>query len=128
MYPEGQLAVQALRAGAAGYVSKTQATTELLAAVKRVYAGRRYVSPALAEQLAAEVASGFSGRPHEALSVREYQVLCLLGAGKTNKEIAAAFSVGPKTISTYRSRLLRKLSLKTNADIVRYVLEHGLAP
>ena len=128
MYPEGQLAVQALRAGAAGYVSKTQATTELLAAVKRVYAGRRYVSPALAEQLAAEVASGFSGRPHEALSVREYQVLCLLGAGKTNKEIAAAFSVGQKTISTYRNRLLRKLRLKTNADIIRYVLQHELAP
>jgi len=128
MYPEGQLAVQALRAGAAGYVSKTQAATELLAAVKKAYAGGRYVSPALAEQLAAEVALGFPSRGHEALSDREYQVLRLLGAGKTNKEIAAAFSVGPKTISTYRSRLLRKLSLKTNADIVRYVLEHGLAP
>ena len=86
------------------------------------------MSPALAEQLAAEVALGFPGRGHETLSAREYQVLRLLGAGKTNKEIAAAFSVGPKTISTYRSRLLRKLSLKTNADIVRYVLEHGLAP
>jgi len=128
MHPEGQLAVQALRAGAAGYVSKTQAPTELLAAVKKAHAGGTYVSPALAERLAVELRSGFAGRAHEALSAREYQVLCLLGTGKTNKEIAVTLAVGPKTVSTYRSRVLRKLHLKTNADLVRYVIEQGLAP
>jgi DNA-binding NarL/FixJ family response regulator len=127
MHPEGQLAIQALRAGAAGYVTKTQAPAELLAAVKKVYVGGRYVSPALAEQLAAEVASGTPGRAHEALSAREYEVLRLLTAGKTNKETGAALSVGPKTISTYRTRILRKLKLKTTADIIRYALEHGLS-
>ncbi len=127
MHPEGQLAIEALRAGAAGYVTKMQAPAELLAAVKKVSAGGRYVSPALAEQLAAEVAAGTPARAREALSPREFAVLRLLTAGKTNKEIAAAFSVGPKTISTYRSRMLRKLNLKTTADIIRYALEHGLS-
>jgi two-component system invasion response regulator UvrY len=122
MHPEGELAIQALRAGAAGYVTKAEAPTELMAAVAKVHAGGRYVSPTLAERLADAVAAG----PHEALSSREYQVLCLLGSGKTNKQIAAACKVGPKTISTYRSRILRKLNLKTNADLVRYVIEHGL--
>jgi DNA-binding NarL/FixJ family response regulator len=125
-FTEQRTVVPALRAGAAGYVTKTEAPTELLAAVAKVHAGGRYVSPTLAERLADTLAAGAPGRPHEALSAREYQVLCLLGAGKTNKQIAAAFRVGPKTISTYRSRILRKLNLKTNADLVRYVIEHGL--
>jgi two-component system, NarL family, invasion response regulator UvrY len=128
MHPEGELAIQALRAGAAGYVTKTEAPTQLLAAVAKVHAGGRYVSPTLAERLADALASGPRGRPHEALSAREYQVLCLLGAGKTNKQIAAGFKVGPKTISTYRGRVLRKLNLETNADLVRYVIEYGLTP
>ena len=126
MHPEGELAIQALRAGAAGYVTKTEAPTELMAAVAKIHAGGRYVSPALAERLADTLAAGAPGRLHEALSAREYQVLCLLGAGRTNKQIAAVCKVGPKTISTYRSRILRKLGLKTNADLVRYVIEQGL--
>src|SRR2546430_2322969 len=89
-------------------------------------AGGRYVSPRLAERLAEALTAGPPGQAHRALSPREYQVLCLLGGGKTNKQIAAAFRVGPKTISTYRSRILRKLDLKTNADLVRYVIEHDL--
>src|SRR5205823_14777752 len=107
---------------------KTQAPTELLAAVKKAHAGGTYVSPALAERLAVELRSGFAGRAHEALSAREYQVLCLLGTGRTNKEIAVTLADGPKTASTYCSRVLRKLHLKTNADLVRYVIEQGLAP
>ena len=126
MHPEGELAIQALRAGAAGYVTKTEAPTDLLAAVAKVHAGGRYVSPTLAERLADALAAGPPGRAHEALSAREYQVLCLLGVGRTNKQIATGFKVGPKTISTYRSRILRKLDLKTNADLVRYVIEHDL--
>ena len=126
MHPEGELAIQALRAGAAGYVTKTEAPTELMAAVAKVHAGGRYVSAALAERLADALAAGPPGRAHEALSPREYQVMCLLGTGRTNKQIAAACRVGPKTISTYRSRILRKLNLTTNADLVRYVIEHDL--
>ena len=125
MHPEGELAIQALRAGAAGYVTKTEAPTDLMAAVAKVHAGGRYVSPTLAERLADALAGGPPGQA-TALSAREYQVLCLLGGGRTNKQIAAACKVGPKTISTYRSRILRKLNLKTNADLVRYVIEHGL--
>jgi len=97
-----------------------------VAAVAKVHAGGRYVSAALAERLADALAAGPPGRAHEALSPREYQVMCLLGAGRTNKQIAAACRVGPKTISTYRSRILRKLNLTTNADLVRYVIEHDL--
>lgn len=128
MHPEGELAMEALRAGAAGYVSKAQVSTDLVAAVRKVHQGGRYVSPALAERLAAELASGSPAAPHLALSARERQVLCLLAAGKSNKEIAAAFAVGPKTVSTYRARVLRKLHLANNADLVRYVIEHGLLP
>ena len=84
------------------------------------------MSPPLAERLAEALTAGPPGQAHRALSAREYQVLCLLGGGKTNKQIAAGFRVGPKTISTYRSRILRKLDLKTNADLVRYVIEHDL--
>jgi two-component system invasion response regulator UvrY len=126
MHPEGELAVEALRAGAAGYVSKAQVSTDLVAAVRKVHQGGRYVSPALAERLAAQLCAGSQTAPHLTLSARERQVLCHLGAGKSNKEIAAACSVGPKTISTYRARVLRKLHLATNADLVRYVIEHGL--
>ena len=126
VHPEGELAIQALRAGAAGYVTKTEAPTDLMAAVAKVHAGGRYVSPRLAERLAEALTAGPPGQAHRALSPREYQVLCLLGGGKTNKQIAAGFRVGPKTISTYRSRVLRKLDLKTNADLVRYVIEHDL--
>ena len=122
----GELAMEALRAGAAGYVSKAQAVTDLLSAVRRIHAGGRYVSATLAERLAGAPATGPPALPHEALSTREHQVLCLLGAGRSNNEIAATLSVGSKSVSTYRARVLHKLSLKTNADIVRYVLEHRL--
>lgn len=124
--PEGELAVRALRAGAAGYVTKTQSPTELLAAVKKVHAGGKYVSAALGERLAFELEVDAGVRRKNTLSDREHEVLVLLGGGKSNKQIAAACGVSPKTISTYRSRILRKLSLQTNADIVRYVMEQGL--
>lgn len=124
VHPEGQLALGALRAGAAGYVTKTQSPEELLHAVQKVHAGGLYVSPRLAEQLAAAWADGDddAGR----LSDREREVLQQLGAGKSNKEIASALRVSTKSVSTYRSRILRKLKLRTNADLVRYAIEHGL--
>ena len=124
--PEGELAVRALRAGADGYVTKTQSPTELLAAVKKVHAGGKYVSAALGERLAFELEAGAGDGWRNTLSEREHEVLVLLGGGKSNKEIAAAYGLSPKTVSTYRSRILRKLSLRTNADLVRYVMENRL--
>jgi len=123
VHPEGQVALRALQAGASGYVNKAQSAEELVAAVRRVHAGGRYITPTLAEHMAEDFQTGIVGRE---LSSREAQVLRLLGAGRSNKEIAATCGVSPKTVSTYRNRILRKLKLKTNADIVRYAVENGL--
>jgi two-component system, NarL family, invasion response regulator UvrY len=126
VHPEGEMALRALQAGAAGYVDKTRTGAELVAALRKVHAGGNYVTPSLAERLAAELATGRIPSPRHGLSAREHDVLRLLGAGKSNKEVAAIFRVSPKTVSTYRSRILRKLRLRTNADLVRYALEQGL--
>jgi len=123
VHPEGQVALRALQAGASGYVNKAQSAEELVAAVRRVHAGGRYITPTLAEHMAEDFQTGVVGRE---LSSREAQVLRLLGAGRSNKEIAATCGVSPKTVSTYRNRILSKLKLKTNADIVRYAVENGL--
>ncbi len=126
VHPEGNMALGALQAGAAGYVNKTRTGAELVAAIRKVHAGGTYVTPSLAERIAAELTAGHVPRPRDGLSVREHEVLRLLGAGKSNKEVAAMAGVSPKTISTYRARILRKLRLRTNADLVRYALEHAL--
>jgi len=126
MHPEERYAVRALRAGAAGYLSKEQSPALLLDAVRRIASGGRYVSQALADRLVANLGRPGGGEPHEALSQREYTVLCLLGAGKTVKAVAAELRLSPKTISTFRTRILRKMRLRTNADLVRYVSEHAL--
>jgi two-component system, NarL family, invasion response regulator UvrY len=124
--PEDQFGLRALQAGAAGYLSKNQSPEQLVGAIRRVVGGGRYVSPFLAEKLASVVATGDDRRPHEMLSAREYQVLCLIGAGKSVKEVAAAMSLSPKTISTYRTRVLEKTGLKSNAEIIRYTVENAL--
>lgn len=125
VHPEEQFALRALRAGAAGYLTKDRTPEELLTAVRRVAAGGKYVSAALAERLAAAVgATAAAG--HEALSDREFQVLRLLGAGKTVGDVARTLSLSPKTVSTYRTRILQKLHLETTAELVRYAVEHGL--
>lgn len=126
MHPEERYAVRALRAGAAGYLSKEQSPALLLDAVRRIASGGRYVSQALADRLVANLGQPGDGEAHEALSPREYAVLCLLGAGKTVKAIAAELRLSPKTISTFRARILHKMRLRTNADLVRYVTQHGL--
>jgi DNA-binding NarL/FixJ family response regulator len=128
MYPDGELAVLALRAGASGYVTKGQAATELVAAVRKVHAGGKYVTQALAERLADEIARGDAKSGTEGavrLSPRERVVLERLATGKSYKEIAAELSVSPKTIGTFRHRLLAKLGLKTTADLIRYQLERS---
>ncbi len=126
MHPEDQYAVRALRAGAAGYLNKNHSPEQLVQAIRKVVRGGKYVSPSLAEKLAHDLERGAEGLPHEELSDREYQVLCLLGSGRSVKEVAASLAVSPKTVSTYRMRLLEKMKLSTNADLVRYAAQHGL--
>jgi len=126
VHPEDQFAVRALRAGASGYVTKDHSATELLDAVRRVFRGGRYVSDTLAERLASFVDPRFEGMPHERLSDREFEVLRSLGTGLSVKEAADELHLSPKTVSTYRARLLEKMGLSGTADIVRYVASHGL--
>jgi DNA-binding NarL/FixJ family response regulator len=127
VYPEDQYAVRALRAGAGGYLTKENSPQELAKAIRQVYRGGKYVTPSLAEKLAFELESDAHRQPHETLSDREYQVLCRLGSGDTVKDIAASLALSPKTVSTYRARILNKMNLKTTADLIRYAVEQGIA-
>ena len=126
VHPEDQYAVRALRAGAAGYLTKDHSPEELTEAIRRVYRGSKYVSAALGERLASDLAAGTREVRHELLSDREYEVLCLLGSGRTVKEIAHSLQLSPKTVSTYRTRVLEKMGAQSNADLVRYAALHGL--
>src|SRR5947208_3167378 len=109
-HPDDQWAVRALRGGASGYPTKDHSPEQLLDAIRRVHRGGRYVSATLAERLAAQLGEDFVGAPHEHLSDREFDVLRALGSGRTVKEIAAALGLSPKTVSTYRVRLMEKMS------------------
>lgn len=125
VYPEDQLAVRALKAGAAGYLTKESAPAELVGAIRKVVGGGRYVSAAMAEKLARDV-SGAGQAPHEKLSDREYQILRMIVRGRTVTEIADELALSVKTISTYRARMMEKLNVKTTADLVRYALAEHL--
>jgi DNA-binding NarL/FixJ family response regulator len=126
MHPEEQYAVRALRAGASGYLTKESAPEELVAAIRKVSAGGKYVSASLAEHLASIVQSAGESPPHETLSRREYQVMCLIAAGKTVSEVARELSLSVKTVSTYRARILEKLQMKNNAELMRYATQNQL--
>ena len=126
VHPEDQYAVRALRAGAAGYLTKESAPEELITAIRRVSNGRKYVSSLLAEKLAFHLESNTEIKLHEKLSDREYQVLCMLAAGKPVKEISHELSLSVKTVSTYRARILVKMRLKNNAELTHYAIKHGL--
>ncbi len=125
-YPEDQFAKRVLRAGASGYLSKDAAPDQLVNAIRKVSGGGRYVSAAIAEQLAVDLSPDFQARPHEALSDRELQVLLQLATGASVTEISELLSLSPKTVSTYRTRIMVKLKLKSNADLTRYALEQRL--
>jgi two-component system, NarL family, invasion response regulator UvrY len=125
-HPEDQFALRALKAGAEGYMTKESAPEELARAIRKVLAGGRYVSPALAEKLALNVGKDSTRTPHETLSDREYDVMSRIASGKTVKEIAGELSLSPKTISTYRARVLEKLGVKNSAEIVQYAVRNGL--
>ena len=124
--PEEEYAVRALRGGATGYLTKGYSPPDLIEAVRRVAAGRRYVTAAFAEQLALGVVEEAPKPRHEQLSNRELEVMKLLAGGLSLKEIGGRLGVSPKTVSSFRARLLEKMGLKTNADLVRYALEHHL--
>ncbi len=126
MHPEDTIAISALRAGAAGYMNKECASDELTLAIRKAASGKKYVSPVLAEKLALEIEEGAEGLPHESLSEREYRVMWMIAAGRSITQIAEELFLSPNTVSTYRVRILRKLKVLTNADIVRYAVKHGL--
>jgi DNA-binding NarL/FixJ family response regulator len=125
MHPEELLAVRALRAGAAGYLNKDNAPEELVIAIKKVLAGGIYVSASLAEKLAKKFALGTGKEHHEELSGREYEVMCLIASGKKVKDIADVLSLSVKTVSTYRTRVLKKMNMKSNVELARYAVEKG---
>jgi len=125
-HAEQQYAIRALRAGARGYITKDTAPEELVRAVREVVAGRRYVTAALAAEIASVVSADPERPLHDTLSDRELQVLQMIGVGKTVSDIAAELGLSDKTISTYRSRVLEKLHLRTTADLMRYALKGGL--
>jgi DNA-binding NarL/FixJ family response regulator len=126
MHPEDQFAVRVLKAGASGYLNKESAPEELVTAIRKVVRGGKYVSPTLAERLAYEIDTASGKLPHETLSDREFQVMCLMASGKTVTEIAGDLSLSVKTVSTYRTRILEKMNLKTNAEVIRYALQNQL--
>jgi DNA-binding NarL/FixJ family response regulator len=126
MHPEEQYAARALRAGASGYVAKASVPDELLTAIRKVATGRKYVSPSLAEQLASELDGSSEKPPHERLSDREFQIMCMIGSGRKVKEIAADLRLSPATVSTYRARILAKLGLQSIAELVIYILRNKL--
>lgn len=127
MHPEDQYAVRALKAGAAGYITKESVPEELVKAIREVLGGGKYISPSLAGKLVFSLGTtDLSKLPHEILSNREYQVMCMIASGRTLKEIAKELSLSVKTISTYRTRILRKTRMKTNAELTRYALQNRL--
>ncbi len=126
VHPEDEWAVRALRAGASGYLTKDHSPDQLLDAIRRVYRGGKYVSPSLAERLASQLDGGGQRAPHELLSDREFEVMRRLGSGLTVSQIAGELALSTKTVSTYRTRILEKMAVATNADLVRYAARHGL--
>jgi two-component system, NarL family, invasion response regulator UvrY len=126
IYPEEQYAIRALRAGAAGYLTKSSAPNELVAAIRKISGGGRYITAVLAEKLASYLDMDFKKPLHETLSDREYQVMLLIAAGKTVTEIAAQLCLSVKTISTYRTHILSKMYLKNNSEIARYAIQNDL--
>jgi two-component system invasion response regulator UvrY len=126
IHPEEQYALRVLRAGASGYLTKASAPDRLIGAIRKVHRGGNYVSSSLAERLADELRGDITKLPHEFLSDREYQVMCLIASGKTVTEIGDQLALSVKTVSTYRSRILEKMRMKTNAELTHYAIENKL--
>lgn len=126
MYPEDQYAIRALKAGAAGYLTKDSAPERLVEAILSVSRGKKYITPKVAEMLATHLVTDTEGAPHESLSDREFQTMRLIASGKQLSQIADELALSPKTVSVYRARVLEKMQLKNNAEITHYAIKHGL--
>jgi DNA-binding NarL/FixJ family response regulator len=126
IYPEEQFAMRALKAGAAGYLTKATKSDELIMAIRQVIKGKRYISSSLADKLVNYVESGNEKAPHEVLSDREYEVMCMTAEGRSVKQIAMELSLSDKTISTYRARILTKMNLSNMAQLIQYVFTYNL--
>ena len=128
MYPEDQYAIRSLKAGASGYVNKQDALNQMVLAIRQVSSGRKYISSDLAVQLAEHLTQHSQELPHQNLSNREYQTLCLIASGKKLSEIAENMMLSAKTVSVYRARLLEKMKMRTNAELIHYAITHNLVP
>ena len=127
VYPEEQVAVRVLKAGASGFVSKEAASEQLVSAIRRILRGGKHISERVADLLLTHLKNSNDGPVHEKLSDREFQILCLFGEGKTLKQIAATLCLSSPTVSTYRARILSKMEMKTTAELVRYAIEHNIS-
>ncbi len=126
MYPEDQYAVRTLKAGASGYLTKESASDELVNAMQKILRGGKYINASVAEKLLLQLGNEDARAPHELLSDREYQVLCMIASGKEVGQIAEELTLSVKTVSTYRARILEKMNMKTNAELTHYAIENKL--
>lgn len=126
MYPEEQYALRAIKAGASGYITKASAPEELIEAIRKISKGGTYISSSIAERLLFSLKGDSEKLPHEALSNREYQILKMMASGKTVSQIADELFLSVKTISTYRTRILEKMNMKSNAELIHYAIKHKL--
>lgn len=126
IHPESQYALRILKAGASGYLTKESAADELIKAIRKVCSGGKYITPTLAEKIAFALDPASGRPPHETLSDREYQVLCLIGSGKTVSQIADDLALSVKTVSTYRTRILEKMRMQNNAELIHYAVQNNL--
>jgi two-component system, NarL family, invasion response regulator UvrY len=126
IHPESQYALRILKAGASGYLTKSSADEELIRAIRKVHRGGKYISPSLAEKIAFALDEDTSRPPHDTLSDREYQVLCLIGSGKSVSQVADSLALSAKTVSTYRARILEKMHMQNNAELIHYAVKNGL--
>ena len=126
MHPENQYALRALKAGAAGYLTKQSAPSQLVSAIRQVKGGRKYVTPAVAEELAMSIDRDIDLPTHHTLSIREYQTLCMIASGKNLTDVANHMSISVKTVSVYRARVLEKMRLKNNAELTHYAIKNQI--
>jgi DNA-binding NarL/FixJ family response regulator len=126
MFSEDQYGLRAIRAGASGYLKKVSATTELVAAIRKIISGRKYINPVLAEKLADNIGGDKNNYLHERLSDREYQIMCNIALGKSAEEIADELALSINTIYTYRNRILEKMSMKSNVELTQYAIQNKL--
>lgn len=126
MHPEDQYAVRVIRAGASGYLTKENGPTKLIAAIRKVGYGGKYISDTVAERLAGALRGPGGGMPHEALSAREFEVLRMMASGKTQAQIAEELRLSVKTVATYRARILEKMNMKTTTQLIAYGIKQGL--